>query len=313
VRTEFFNYCRDVMGFKLLAPQPHLEICDFIQEALDPFTKPPYRHPEQKFYQLMVPRGFYKTTIGAEGGPAYVIEPNPNIRILLDAHSDQHSQESLAGLKSIVESEEWIESRGQWARDDDTDEAAAAWRVDAITVAMRTQMGLREPTITCAGVNKSKVGGHYDIIIADDLADDKNTQSETLRAKTMRRIGGYVPMLNPGGVVLMLGTRWHLLDCYHTLQKQDDERAKRGIAPQWKRLVRRIFTPDGRPYFPSQYPIEAIAQLRETTTAEEFSKWYLNEAVDDKARVFPPNLFRFFDGSFALDENEQGIARVIPA
>lgn len=308
--TDLYDHCVNDCGFNLLSPQPHHEICDFIQRAVDPILKPPYSYRTKKYRLLMVPRDHFKTTIGAVGLATYAVQRHPNIRILLDAHTAKHSEESLDGIKSIVESEPWIAKHGDWRKHDETD--AEAWRADAITVAQRTQIGLREPTISCTGVDQSKVGGHYNLIIPDDLADGKNTQSETLRAKTRRRLGEYIPLLDSGGLVMMYGTRWHMQDVYHTILTEDSKREKRGDPPRFEKLIRRIWDGEGRPYFPSRYGPEQIEQLRLDCTEDEFAKWYLNEPIDDKAHVFPPGYFRFFEGQFFVDSQGQPVAEVTP-
>jgi hypothetical protein len=300
-----------------MAPQPHLELCDLMEGAIEPLCKPPYRGKRQRKIAIGIPRGFYKTTIGGVGVPIHVINHNPNITILLDAHGQEHSVESLSAIRGLAETESFVKQFEDWrVNSDNPEDVAAAWRTNAITVAQRTNKGIRQPTITTTGVEKSKVGGHYDLIIADDLVNNVNCLTENMRARTRRHVGGYIPLLNPGGVILMLFTRWHLLDVYATLMKAENEKRlyaeKHNIpyVPEWEFYVKSIWDDEGKPYFPSQFPPEAIAELRTSCTDEEFAKWYLNKAMDDKQRVFPSKLFEFFDGSVSFDLNLEATAEV---
>lgn len=306
MRTKLYKLCREELGYDRLRPQPHLEWCDFVERAIEPVCKPPYHNPAGlKTWELgMIPRDHFKTTTGVVGASIYAMLHNPNIAILFDAHVSENSRDSLAGVKSILESDEFIEKHGNWQKDAETSDGADAWRADAITINKRTKKGIREPTITCTGVDQSKVGGHYDLIFGDDLSDDKNTQSEVGRAKVRRRLGQYIPLLKKGGVCCLWGTRWHLQDVYHTILAEDLLRVKRGEPERFRKLIRKIWIEDGpsagQPYFPDRFPPEVIEQLRRDCTEEEFNKWYLNNPVDDKSRVFSPSHFRFFEGEFNI-------------
>lgn len=312
MRTRLYNLCRNELGYDKLRPQPHLEWCDFIESATAPLFKPPYHNPGglKTWFLGMIPRDHFKTTTGCVGLSVDAMLHNPNITILMDAHVAQVSRDSLAAVKSILESDEWIEKHGNWFKDAVTSDGADAWRADAITINKRTRKGIREPTITCTGIDQSKVGGHYDLIIADDLSDDKNTQSESLRARVRRRLGQYIPLLKEGGVCLVLGTRWHLQDIYFTILNEDREHLKKGEPERFTKFIRKIWTPDGRPYFPDRFPPEAIEQLRQHCTDDEFNKWYLNEPIDDKSRVFSMANIHRFEGDFFTSSDGQPMMQV---
>jgi hypothetical protein len=307
MRTRLYNLCRNELGYDKLRPQPHVEWCDFVQGSYDVLTKPPWHNPGGlKTWNLgMIPRDHFKTTTGVVGASIDLMLHNPNITILFDAHVGENSRESLAAVKSIIESDDFIEKHGNWRKDAETSDGADAWRADAITINRRTQRGIREATITCTGIDQSKVGGHYDVIFADDLSDDKNTQSEIGREKVRRRLGQYIPLLKKGGVCCVWGTRWHLQDIYHTILAEDAARVTRGEPERFRKLIRKIWIDygpgTGQPYFPDRFPPEVIEQLRLDCTEEEFNKWYLNNPVDDKNRVFSPSNFRFFTGDFYIN------------
>lgn len=341
MRTKLYNFAREDCGHTALEPLPHREICDFLERSVEALLRPPFRNldqygtPKRVEDLCMIPRGFFKTTIGAVDLSIFVIKHNPNVRILLDSHTSSHSEETLDAIKSIIESPDFIAEHGDWKRGKNESSAdyADRWSRSSITVAQRDQIGLREPTITCTGVDQSKVGGHYDLIIPDDLADGKNTVSAVLRTKTRKRLGEYIPLLNPGGSLVMLGTRWHQLDVYHDINEDEKKRAntcshprcripKRSHTaaehpfvpqePRFRRMIRRIWTDDGRPYFPARFPAEEIARLQLDLTEDEFAKWYLNEPIDEGSRVFHPSYFKFFDGVFSVDDRQQPIATVTP-
>lgn len=316
MRLELYKFAKKIqaaISVDKIAPQPHAEMCDFLEDLIAPLLKAPWHGTTQRKKLLLVPRGCFKTTIGSVLMCIFIIKKNPNVRILISSHTVAASVEILTAIKSVIESDWFIDTYGSWRkeeRDDDESERSKLWRADSITVVQRTRRGLREGTITCTGVDQSKVGGHYDFILADDIADDKNTVSEKLRAKTRRHHGGFIPILNPGGVQLLIGTRWHMQDIYDEIIREDEKREKRGEPPQYEKLIRSIWLPDGRPYFPTEYPPAAIERLKADCTDQEFSVWYLNEAIEEGMRIFPRANMRMFEGSFYIDALGRAVADV---
>lgn len=61
--------------------------------------------------------------------------------------------------------------------------------------------------IHCAGMGTKKRGFHPDNIIGDDLLSDADAYSETIRQRTISYwFSAVVPMLNPGGTMVVVGT-----------------------------------------------------------------------------------------------------------
>jgi len=81
---------------------------------------------------------------------------------------------------------------------------------------------LKEPTVTAIGVGTEVLGGHYDLIIADDIVTRKNCRTETKR----NEIKGWftdtiLPLLedNKDSKLIVIGTPKHYDDLYATLEK----------------------------------------------------------------------------------------------
>ncbi len=76
-----------------------------------------------------------------------------------------------------------------------------------------------DPTLEAIGSGGSITGAHVDIIIIDDLEDEKTTNSPGLRAKTREWLSAtLMPILNQGGLMLCIGTRKHDDDVYHHMK-----------------------------------------------------------------------------------------------
>lgn len=82
----------------------------------------------------------------------------------------------------------------------------------------RTKLSI-DPTIEAVGSGGAVTGGHFDVIIIDDLEDDKTCQSKTLRDKTKEWFRGTLePMLVDGGLLVAIGTKKHADDIYTDME-----------------------------------------------------------------------------------------------
>src|SRR5262249_1327980 len=134
---------------------------------------------------------------------------------------------------------------------------AERWAEDAITINSRTK-ALKEPSINTAGVDASKAGGHYDLIIADDLINEKTAETPGGFAKVRRHIRTLIPILNPDGCQLYTFTRWAFNDVYGKMIEDDE---KRDIK-QYRKLIRGAWLPDGKLYAPTILPQSTLDKLR---------------------------------------------------
>jgi len=73
-----------------------------------------------------------------------------------------------------------------------------------------------DPTIEAVGAGGSITGAHVDIVIIDDLEDERTCASAGVRQKTRDWLAATVtPILNQGGLMLVIGTRKSGDDIYH--------------------------------------------------------------------------------------------------
>ena len=95
------------------------------------------------------------------------------------------------------------------------------WTDREIVVGPRTTAA-KEATVTCVGVGGPVASRHYDLIIADDIVDEENARTEVQREKTKTwYYKTLVPCLEPHGRLFLLGTRYHYLDLYGHLIRNE--------------------------------------------------------------------------------------------
>ena len=91
------------------------------------------------------------------------------------------------------------------------------WTNRAIIVD-RSNLKLKDPTITCVGSGGSILSKRADLIIGDDILDEENTKTPEQRKKMFDWFQNVlVPVLEPDGMMIIDGTVWHPEDLYHTL------------------------------------------------------------------------------------------------
>ena len=105
------------------------------------------------------------------------------------------------------------------------------------------------------------VSAHYSTIICDDLANDKDRESESIREKKKKWFQDIMSVLDPDGEIIVVGTRWHFNDLYHFIIEELNPKLK--PEEQWFIKVESCYEEDGStPRFPSILPLEVLRSER---------------------------------------------------
>jgi hypothetical protein len=94
------------------------------------------------------------------------------------------------------------------------------WREQSITIPTRTKH-LKEPSIQTGGIDAPVTGGHYDLIIVDDLMDESNSMTEAQCNKAVTHLKTLYPILEPDGQMIVIGTPWSHMDIYAHIQENE--------------------------------------------------------------------------------------------
>lgn len=232
-------------------------------------------------------RGFGKSTILDVLYAAARALANPNVRGLIASKTHGQAQGFLAEVKGILLHPAVEEVFGPQRGD--------IWNEVEANVAGRT-LRAKECTFSTAGMDGAVVSRHYDFIITDDLVDEENSQTAHQREKV--RTFFYktlLPTLMPGGVLRVLGTRFHPEDLYSYLEREDPAFAGRVVVVP--ALVLREAHAGG--------PAEPWTEERYRSTYEaKFSTKYL---LALRARM-PKALF---DAQYQMDTRRLGEGQII--
>lgn len=242
------------------------------------------KSPKRRKLGLM-PRGSYKTTIGTVANSVSDIINNGNIRILIDSEVLDNSIKFVDGIKKRMRSERFRRLYGDLISDKYRETAKE------FTVKTRTDSTLREATITATGIGTVNVGMHYDKIIIDDPHSEKNVGTKEQIDKVIAHYRLLLSLLEPGGELVIWGTRWDFKDLYDFLLEEEipDNSA-------WEHLIvdaeeRRS---DGKLFFHERLSPEFLREQKSAKGSYLYSCQYRNNPVSEETQTFKKSFFKYW-------------------
>jgi hypothetical protein len=242
---------------------------------------------------LLMPRGTYKSTILC----AYVtraIANNPDIRILYGSETYAQSKTYLAWVRRQLEANADLRKLiGDMV-------GRVDWRNDTFTVKTRKDLSKKESTLTAAGIDVTKVGMHYDLIIIDDCVSNTNTMTAGQMQKTLNWYRLLIPILEPDGTIIVCGTRYDEEDLYGEIIKSNVELEKIwNSLPEHQRrpelmpfevMVERAET-DGKPHF-EHLDDAALRVKRSTLGPYLYACQFQNDPTSRENAIFNREMFK---------------------
>ena len=229
---------------------------------------------------ILMPRGTFKSSVITIGFALQNILHDPNIRILIDSETFSKSKAFLAEIKGHLESnEEYREIfktvHGMYP--DQGKKKDMLWSDSQLNLACRNKPR-KEPTFSCAGIDVTKNGMHYDLIIFDDLHSENNVTNKEQIDKVKDHWRLSYSLLDPSCPQIVIGTRWHFDDLYQMIL--DEQREDFNI------IIRKAIKDDGTAFFPERLPLPILKSIKEKQGSAHFSKQYQNEPIDDETATF---------------------------
>lgn len=165
---------------------------------------------ENRFTVLLAPRGHGKSTVHSIGYIIWKLCHNPNLRVMILSKSSPLAQRVLTEIKWHFERNEKL--IGLYG---DLTDKGSRWSNEEIMLVRDKNVPYKESTITARGIDSDVIGGHYDLIICDDIVDEKNSRTSQQRDKLRMTFDKVIrPMLEPWSEMHFVGTRWHEFDLY---------------------------------------------------------------------------------------------------
>lgn len=288
-KTDLYYLAKEILGYAKMEPHVHQELCDYTTSILpnkpeDLTIRIKEQHPEfdptKNLLLLLMPRGTFKSSVVTVSFTLQYMLNEPNARILLD--SETYSK-SKAFLREVMEHlmnnaryrEVFKAIHGMYPFTKKGD--MKLWTDSEIILPCRSRP-LKEPSISCSGIDVTKNGMHYDLIIADDLHSETNVTNMEQIQKVIDHYRLCFSLLDPGKPMIVIGTRWHYNDLYqHILDFEADD---------FNILKKSAYNDDGSLFFPEVLNAQELDKIKRRQGIGIFSKQYLNEPVSDENATF---------------------------
>lgn len=271
------------------------------------------------------PRDHGKTEIFVNNLPLRRICQDPNVRILIVQKTATEARKAVSVIKTELEQNEmlraeyaeyWRQTIGQADivnKAGMVDNKTGAWQAQRIYV-KRTRVS-KDPTFEAVGVGGAITGGHFDLIICDDILDDENTRTpERCQSIIAWFFGTILQLREPHTKIIVVGTLKTMLEnLYGVLQEN----------PMWNVVVRsalishelndieystiteevdgkpqvtgvRVHTPDVETMWPAMWPIEALLLDMLGSPRRIWRREKLNDLLAMAEQIFKQHYFRYY-------------------
>jgi predicted phage terminase large subunit-like protein len=253
----------------------HKQLCHFVQDRFD------------KRKLILIPRGHLKTKLISIGYPTMKIVNNPKIRVLIYSATwqmavDIHKaiQKNLQGCDKIIDI--W----GDFSKD------APEWAQDRTRLAENDK---REPTITAAGIDNNLVGGHYDLIIMDDVVNRDNVGTMDQILKVITKYKDSLDLLEPHGELIVIGTRWHDSDLYGWLLDPGNQALENYLTLILQAFKGNIMTGEEfEALWKTKFTREIFMKILREEGWGHFSAQYMNDPVPMEDATFKRFWFHYY-------------------
>lgn len=293
--NDFITFVKVVAPYNVMGVC-HEELCKFMT------------NPELKPYRLVLyPRGHRKSFYAAMYA-CWRVCKDPSVSIVYLSATSDLAESQLRTIKSTLESPI---VKKLWPDLVNADEGKREkWTTTEICVddPRRKDEGTRDSTVKAGGLTTNITGAHCDLIILDDMVVPKNNTEEG-RRQVMSQYSQLQSILNPGGMILAVGTRYHPKDIYSTMQETveeiyDDTGELIGKESQWDILQRSVEEngeflwnrqkrKDGKFY---GFDFKELSRIKAGyVDKSQFYAQYYNDPNDEGSALITSDMFMYYN------------------
>lgn len=169
---------------------------------------------------LMLPRAHLKSHMVATWA-AWIITRHPEVTILYVSATAELAETQLYAIQNILGGTVYQRYFPEYINPQEGKREKWSQRKFSIDHEKRIKEGIRDATVSTAGLTTNTTGWHADIIIADDLVVPENAYTEDGRLSVEKKSSQFTSIRNAGGFTMACGTRYHPNDIYYTWRKQE--------------------------------------------------------------------------------------------
>lgn len=262
---------------------------------------------------ILYPRAHQKSHLIAVWA-AWWITKHPDTTILYVSATEDLAISQLYAIKTILESDVY---RKYWPDMIHPDEfKREEWSARNIMVdhPLRKQMGVRDRTVAARAIGGNTTGLHCDVLIFDDIVVPSNAYTQLGRDSVAASYSQFSSVLNPGGTIKAVGTRYHPKDIYAVMKDEkveifNDDGDIIGEEPTFQILERAVHDSDGNFLWPRSMHSETkrwygfdqktLARIRAKYLAAgertQYFAQYFNEPNDPESNRVSLDKFMYYD------------------
>lgn len=212
---------------------------------------------------ILAPYGHGKTVQCVVGLVAYELGLNSNLRCKVVCNNDARATERIQGITALLTSAPYKEVFPH-IRPAEAKEARKGGKIAGMTkhhIYLERSGQSIDPSVMSSGVLGGGTGGRADLMLFDDICDEKNTlQEPAMMEKVASAVDNvWIQRIQPGGRVMYIGTPWHQGDYTHQLMKRPSWCVLRmWVAEDFSCLHQEVYCPPDKL---KKYPIPRMSRL----------------------------------------------------
>ena len=267
---------------------------------------------------IMLPRAHLKSHMLATWC-AWIIVRHPEVTMLYLSATADLAVTQLYDIKNILESKVFRKYYPEYVHPEVGKREKWSEKRIIIDHPKRKQEGVRDATISAAGLTTNTTGWHADIIASDDVVVPENAYTEDGRESVRKKTSQFTSIRNTGGFTLACGTRYHPADIYKTWKEltyddYDDEGNLLGKEFVWDVkehkveedgifLWPRTVRPDGKAF---GFDMKALARIKaEYLDKVQYYAQYYNDPNDPTSDRISRDKFQYYNPKFLRKEGSK--------
>ncbi len=218
--------------------------------------------------------------------PAYFLGKNPNKKIIMGTHTAGLSEDFGRRVRNLIDSEEYAEIFPQTHVAADQ-KAAGKWSTSA------------GGQYYAAGVGGALAGRGADLFVIDDPHSEQDVKANSRLAfdtawSWMQT--GPLQRLMPGGAIIVVMTRWGLLDLTGRIV---DYQTRNPDSPRWEIVELPAILHEGtdneKSLWPEQWPLAALKSAKSSIDPRYWNAQYMQQPTSDNSAVISRKMWRIWE------------------
>lgn len=261
---------------------------------------------------IMLPRAHLKSHMVATW-VAWIITRHPEVTILYVSATANLAETQLFAIQNIFASTVYQRYYPEYVNPQEGKREKWSASKFSIDHTKRRSEGIRDATVSTAGLTTNTTGWHADIVVADDLVVPANAYTEDGREQVSKMSSQFTSVRNAGGFTMACGTRYHPSDIYAEWKTQEydvynDEGEYLDRSPVW-RVIEHAVEKDGSFIWPRAirasdrkafgFDVRQLNKIKaEYSDKIQFYAQYYNDPNDPGSNRVDRSRFQYYDKKF---------------